>query len=67
MPEFRQSNQSRDFIKRDETEEQQKFISNGYHLHNLFSTIRTVDDIDGALKQLELDGLLYDQDLTPEK
>lgn len=43
------------------------FISNGYYLHSLFSTIRTVDDIDGALKQLELDGLLYDQDLTPEK
>ena len=68
MPEFRQSNQSRDFIKRDETEEQQKFyIKMGTILHNLFSTIRTVDDIDGALKQLELDGLLYDQDLTPEK
>lgn len=68
MPEFRQSNQSRDLIKRDETEEQQKFyIKMGTVLHNLFSTIRTADDIDGALKQLELDGLLYDQNLTPEK
>ena len=67
MPEFRQSNQSRDLIKRDETEEQQKFyIKMGTVLHNLFSTIRTADDIDGALKQLELDGLLYDLNLTPE-
>ena len=41
MPEFRQSNQSRDLIKRDETEEQQKFyIKMGTVLHNLFSTIR---------------------------
>ncbi len=55
--ELRQSNQSRDFIKRDETEEQQNSISKtGTMLPQPLFHIRMVsDDIDGALKQLELD------------
>ena len=68
MPEFKQSNKSRDLIVGDEEEEQQKYyIKMGTVLHSLFSTIRTHDDIDGALKQLELDGVLYDENISKEK
>ena len=68
MPEFKQSNKSRDLILGDEEEEQQKYyIKMGTVLHSLFSTIRTHDDIDGALKQLELDGVLYDENISKEK
>ena len=68
MPEFKQSNKSRDLIVGDEEEEQQKYyIKMGTVLHSLFSTIRTHDDIDGALKQLELDGVLYDKNISKEK
>ena len=68
MPEFKQSNKSRDLIVGDEEEEQQKYyIKMGTVLHSLFSTIRTHDDIDGALKQLELDGVLYDENISKDK
>ena len=68
MPEFKQSNKSRELIVGDEEEEQQKYyIKMGTVLHSLFSTIRTHDDIDGALKQLELDGVLYDENISKEK
>ena len=68
LPEFRQSNKSRDLIKGDEQEEQQKFyIKMGTVLHSLFSTIRTRDDIEGALKQLELDGVLYDENISRDR
>lgn len=61
LPDFRQSNKSRDFIKGDENEEQQKrYIQMGTVLHSLFSTIHTHEDLEGAMKQLELDGILYD-------
>ena len=56
LPEFRQSNKSRDLIEGDEEEEQQKYyIKMGIVLHNVFSTIRTTADIDRALRQMELD------------
>lgn len=68
LPEFRQSNQSRDFIEGDEQEEQQKYyIKMGTVLHRLFSTIHTQDDIEGALKQLEIDGILYDENVSRER
>ena len=65
LPEFRQSNNSRDFIEGDDQEEQQKFyIKMGTVLHQLFSTIHTKDDIEEALFRLELDGVLYDQNIS---
>lgn len=68
LPEFRQSNKSRDFIKGDDAEEQQKFyIRMGTVLHNVFSTIKTTDDIPEALLQMELDGVLYDDNVSREK
>jgi len=66
--EFRQSNKSRDFIEGDEQEEQQKgYIRMGNILHHLFSTIHTAADIDSAVRRLELDGILYDEGITPDK
>lgn len=68
MPVFRQSNKSRDFIEGDEDEEQQKYyIKLGTVLHNVFSTIRTTADIKPALHQLELDGMLYDENVSRER
>lgn len=68
IPEFKQSNKSRDLITGDEDEEQQKYyIKMGVVLHNVFSTIRTTDDIDKALKQMELDGVLYDDNVSRQR
>ncbi len=39
----------------------------GNVLHNLFSQIRTLADIDGVLKELENRGVLYDDNITVEK
>ncbi len=39
----------------------------GTVLHSLFSTIHTRDDIEGALKQLELDGVLYDENISRDR
>ncbi len=67
-PVFRQSNKSRDFIQGDEAEEQQKhYIRMGTVLHQVFSTIRTSADIGAALAQMELDGMLYDENVSRHK
>lgn len=47
--------------------EQKFYIKMGTVLHSLFSTIRTRDDIEGALKQLELDGVLYDENISRDR
>ena len=39
----------------------------GTVLHNVFSTIKTTDDIPEALLQMELDGVLYDDNVSREK
>jgi hypothetical protein len=39
----------------------------GNVMHHVFSTIRTTADIDTALRQMELDGILYDAEITPER
>lgn len=38
----------------------------GNILHSLFAQIRTADDIPAALLRLEMEGLLYGQDITAE-
>lgn len=66
--EFRQSNNSRDFIKGEtDDNEQDSYIKTGNLLHKIFSTIRTANDIDKALQNLELEGIIYDENLTLEK
>ena len=66
---FRQSNQSRNFAQADDDEQAQQsnYIQMGNILHNVFAHIRTADDIDNALKQMELDGIIYDQHLTRQR
>ena len=65
--EFRQSNQSKDFIGGDDEENTHNYIQTGSVLHKVFSSIRTSADIDAALKQLEQEGVLYDDHNTLDK
>jgi ATP-dependent exoDNAse (exonuclease V) beta subunit len=66
---FRQSNKSRSFAEApdDEQQQQEGYIHLGNVLHNVFSSIRTSDDIDNALRQLEYEGILYDEHITRPK
>ena len=63
---FRQSNRSRDFITSDAPEalQQKEYIQTGSVLHQLFSTIRTTDDIPHALHDLQSEGILYDEHIS---
>ena len=65
--EFRQSNQSKDFIGGDDEENTHNYIQTGSVLHKVFSSIRTAADIDAALKQVEQEGVLYDDHNTLDK
>lgn len=65
--EFRQSNKSREFVESDEESAQQSYIKTGSVLHHVFSTIHTLEDVEGALRKLEQDGILYDEDITAAK
>ena len=66
---FRQSNRSQAFIEADESDEIERlnYILTGSVLHQIFSMIRTTDDIEDALKQLQFEGVLYDEQITPER
>ena len=66
---FRQSNRSQAFIEADESDEIERlnYIQTGSVLHQIFSMIRTTDDIEDALKQLQFEGVLYDEQITPER
>ena len=65
--EFRQSNKSREFIEGDDEQQELSYIKMGSVLHEIFSTIRTTEDIEGALRQLQNDGVLYDDEVTATK
>lgn len=65
--EFRQSNKSREFVESDEESAQHSYIKTGSVLHHVFSTIHTLEDVEGALRKLEQDGILYDEDITAAK
>lgn len=57
--EFKQSNQSRDFIVTDDSmDDKKEYIKMGCILHNVFSNIETADDVDTALRQMEADGII---------
>lgn len=67
---FKQSNKSRQFAQADEDDDQAQqnhYIQMGNVLHNVFSQIRTACDIDLALKQMELDGIIYDEHITRQR
>ena len=63
--EFRQSNRSKSFIEGDE--ERNSYIQTGSILHEVFSTIRTSADITPALKRLQMEGIIYDEQNTAER
>ena len=64
--EFRQSNDSRDFIDGDDApeEDSRRYIKLGNVLHNIFAHIRTTDDIEPQLRQLEQDGVIYSDEFN---
>jgi ATP-dependent exoDNAse (exonuclease V) beta subunit len=66
---FRQSNKSREFVKGDDEEQTSSisYIKLGNVLHALFSTIETTDDIEPRLRELELDGVIYDDEITADE
>lgn len=69
QPEFRESNKSKEFTLTDEQEDEQlrsQYIQLGNVLHSILSKIRTADDIDAAILQMEMEGLLSGQDITSE-
>lgn len=57
--EFRQSNQSADFIAGNSPENSgRRYIDRGQMLHTLFSSIQTADDVDSAITRLTFDGIV---------
>ena len=64
---FRQSNQSKLFVSDDDDQQQAGYITLGNVLHRIFSTIRTTEDIDIALQQLQNDGILYNEEISRDR
>lgn len=66
---FKQSNRSYDFIHSEDEQEEEhgRYIKIGNVLHSIFSNIKTIDDIDNALFQLQQEGVIYDEEITSEK
>lgn len=65
--EFRQSNKSREFAGSDDRDEKDGYIQLGSVLHNVFKNIRTANDIDDALRQMEFEGIVYGEGMTRER
>ncbi len=66
--EFRQSDKSREFVSSDDEDAPSlTYIKLGNILHSLFSTIRTIDDIEPKLRELELEGIIYDDEVSAEE
>ena len=68
--EFRQSIKSKEFatiLGDDDESHPTDYIQLGSVLHKVFSNIRTTDDVEQALKDLELEGILYNQGITPQR
>ena len=63
---FRQSNKSQVFAGGDEGDDKDGYIQLGSVLHNVFKNIRTVNDIDDALRQMEFEGIVYGEGMTRE-
>ena len=63
---FRQSNKSHDFINGEDIDssDANRYIKVGNILHQLFSTILTETDIEPRLKELEQEGVIYNDDVT---
>ena len=65
--EYRQSNESRRFLDDSiDDNDRQRYIRIGTIMHQIFSRIHTLDDVEPTLRNMETDGLLYDDSLTKE-
>ena len=66
---FRQSNKSHDFINSEDIDpsDANRYIKVGNILHQLFSTILTEDDIEPRLKELEQEGVIYNDEVTSKE
>lgn len=62
--EFRQSNKSKEFVKDEDDSPTLSYVKIGNLLHKLFSSIRTIEDIAPMLKELEFEGVIYDDTVT---
>jgi len=58
---FKQSNQSREFIRSD-SPSKEKYITHGNIMHALFAAIRTPGDIDKAVERLVSEGLILPEE-----
>ena len=60
---FRQSNKSIEFTldEEDEALKHASYIKRGNILHSIFSQIDTKDDVQRVMKEMEQDGILYDE------
>ena len=58
---FKQSNQSREFIRSD-SPSKEKYITHGNIMHALFAAIRTSDDIDKAVERFVSEGLILPEE-----
>ncbi len=63
---FLQSNQSQAFLKGDEKKEPSEYITMGRLLHRIFSHIRTMDDVEGALLSLRTEGVIESSEQLEE-
>jgi len=70
--EFRQSNDSRLFLEGEDEDEdsfsgRDSYIKIGSLLHQLFSTIRTTEDIERRLEEFRKAGIIYDDNISEDK
>lgn len=65
---FRQSNKSREFADNMlDDEDKHRLTTKGSILHQLFSRIKTLNDVEKTLRQFEFDGVIYNDDITAEE
>ncbi|MDD6552195.1 MAG: UvrD-helicase domain-containing protein [Prevotellaceae bacterium] len=64
---FKQSNRSEEFVSGQEDDSApSSFIQTGDLMHKIFSSIKTTADVDRVLKELELEGVIYDTALKAD-
>lgn len=65
---FRQSNKSKDFVAGiDDNSEHNTYIQYGNVIHCILSMVKTMDDLDKAIAQMEADGMLDNDRLEPHE
>lgn len=62
LPEFRQSNKSKDFVASEEQVSRFSFIDRGLLYHSIMQEIDTVDDIDRTIRKMYMEGVFADEE-----